>query len=309
MLLVRAGALGDLLLLWPVVAALRRAGHAVSLVAPARSASALVGPGAAVAAYDFDGPELAALLAGSPGDGPLAGAIAEADAVVAWTRSPPLQGLLAGRSRRLLVHDPAPPAGGPHAARWLARAIDPLVRDAEREVEATPPLPFTDVERAAAAQETRELPEGFVAVHAGSGSPSKNWPFERFVASARALASGRPWLFVAGPAERDAAPPADAVVARDWPPRRLGAALARAGLVLGNDSGVSHLAAAAGAPTLALFGPTDPALWAPVGPRVAVVRAPGGLLDSLGVDEVVAAGRALRSAASGPPSGSPGDRR
>jgi ADP-heptose:LPS heptosyltransferase len=302
-LLARAGALGDLLLLWPVVAALRRAGHDVALVAPARTGSALVGPGTADAVFDFDGPELAALLGGAPVDGPLGRAIAEADAVVVWTRSAPLLDLFSTRSRRLLVHDPAPPAAGPHAARWLARAIEPLVTGAEREVEATPPLPFTDDEQAAAALETRELPEGFLAVHAGSGSPSKNWPFERFVAAARALASGRPWLFVAGPAERGVEPPKGAVVARDWPLRRLGAALARAGLVLGNDSGVSHLAAAAGAPTLALFGPTDPAVWAPVGPRVAVVRAPGGLLDSLDVDEVVAAGRALRSAASGPASG------
>ena len=60
--------------------------------------------------------------------------------------------------------------------------------------------------------------------------------------------------------------------------RTLGAALSRAGLFLGNDSGASHLAAASGAPTLALFGPTDPALWAPVGPSVATLRAPRGVL-------------------------------
>ncbi len=97
--------------------------------------------------------------------------------------------------------------------------------------------------------------------------------------------------------------PADAVLARDWPLRLLGAALARAGVFLGNDAGVSHLAAAVGAPTLALFGPTDPALWAPVGPRVKTLRAPGGSLVDLELEAVLAAARALRSAASGPPSG------
>jgi ADP-heptose:LPS heptosyltransferase len=302
-LLVRAGALGDLLLLWPSIAALRRAGHDVSLVAPARSASVLVGPGAAEAAFDFDGPELAALLSGTPIEGPLAHALASADAVVAWTRSTPLREALARRSRRLLLHDPAPPASGPHAARWLARGIDSLVPGAERELETPPVLAFTDAEHAAAARATRELPEGFVAVLAGSGSPAKNWPYQRFVAAARALGSGRPWLLALGPAERDLEPPADAVVARDWPLRRLGATLARAGLVLGNDSGASHLAAAVGAETLALFGPTDPALWAPVGPRAAVLIAPRAALDALDVAAVVAAGRSLRSAASGPPSG------
>ncbi len=81
------------------------------------------------------------------------------------------------------------------------------------------------------------------------------------------------------------------VVARDWPVRTLGAALSRAGLFLGNDSGASHLAAASGAPTLALFGPTDPARWAPVGPSVATLRAPGGVLANLSVDAVAEVAR------------------
>jgi ADP-heptose:LPS heptosyltransferase len=275
----------------------------VDLLAPARTASVLVGPGAVSTLLDFDGPELASLLSGTATEGPLGRALARAEAVVAWTRSAPLRDALARRGGRLLLHDPAPPASGPHAARWLARGIELLVPGAEREVETPPVLAFTDREHADAARAMRELPEGFVAVLAGSGSPAKNWPFQRFVAAARALASGRPWLLALGPAERDLEPPEGAVVARDWPLRRLGAALARAGLVLGNDSGVSHLAAAVGAETLALFGPTDPALWAPVGPRTAVLIAPGGALEALEVAAVVAAGRSLTSAASGPPSG------
>ena len=55
---------------------------------------------------------------------------------------------------------------------------------------------------------------------------------------------------------------------------------------MGNDSGVSHLAAAFGAPTLALFGPTRSALWAPLGPRVRVLEAPEGRMDALEVEEV-----------------------
>ena len=48
--------------------------------------------------------------------------------------------------------------------------------------------------------------------------------------------------------------------------------LARASLYIGNDSGITHLAAAVGTPTLALFGPTDPAVWAPRGPNVRVAK-------------------------------------
>ncbi len=51
---------------------------------------------------------------------------------------------------------------------------------------------------------------------------------------------------------------------------------------IGNDSGITHLAAALGTPTLALFGPTDPAQWAPRGPHVRILHtgeASGSSLD------------------------------
>jgi ADP-heptose:LPS heptosyltransferase len=82
------------------------------------------------------------------------------------------------------------------------------------------------------------------------------------------------------------------VRAHHLPLRVLGALLARAALYVGNDSGVTHLAAAWGAPTLALFGPTDPAQWAPLGPRVRTLRAPDGRMPSLGVASVLEAARA-----------------
>jgi ADP-heptose:LPS heptosyltransferase len=43
-------------------------------------------------------------------------------------------------------------------------------------------------------------------------------------------------------------------------------------LFVGNDSGISHMAAALGIPTIAIFGPTDPVLWSPRGNKVVVVR-------------------------------------
>ena len=49
----------------------------------------------------------------------------------------------------------------------------------------------------------------------------------------------------------------------NWP-----AGWRRRGLYIGNDSGITHLAAAVGTPVLALFGPTDPEVWAPRGPHV-----------------------------------------
>ena len=49
--------------------------------------------------------------------------------------------------------------------------------------------------------------------------------------------------------------------------------MAGARLYVGNDSGITHLAAAVGAPVIALFGPTDPGIWGPRGSSVRIVRA------------------------------------
>jgi hypothetical protein len=67
----------------------------------------------------------------------------------------------------------------------------------------------------------------------------------------------------------------------------LAAMLCGARAFVGADSGPAHLAAQLGVPTLALFGPTDPAIWAPIGPRVRVLSpaTPCGM-DWLGVARV-----------------------
>ena len=62
------------------------------------------------------------------------------------------------------------------------------------------------------------------------------------------------------------------ILVENWPLGRLAALMRIASLYLGNDSGITHLAAACGAPTIALFGPTDPRIWAPRGPKVKIIR-------------------------------------
>jgi ADP-heptose:LPS heptosyltransferase len=287
-----------------VIFALHTAGHRVRLLAPSAPGAALLGPGAGQVeeVLPWEGLETATLLAGEPPPGRLGAVLAAADVVLAFTRSDSLLSALRGHARRVVAHDPSPPREGPHASVWLAQALATMGLGAD----APPPvLAWSETDHEHAGERTRGLPPGFVAVHPGSGSPTKNWPPERFATVATRLAAGHPWLLVLGPAEAQISDLEGSVVARNWPVRTLGAALSRAGLFLGNDSGASHLAAASGAPTLALFGPTDPALWAPVGPSVATLRAPRGALSDLTVDEVEKVAQRLRatSAASGPPSG------
>jgi len=65
--------------------------------------------------------------------------------------------------------------------------------------------------------------------------------------------------------------------------------LQKCALFLGHDSGISHLVAAVGTPCVLLFGPTDPAIWAPANPKVRVLRASNLTMDGIGVGEVLAA--------------------
>ncbi|MBL8179693.1 MAG: glycosyltransferase family 9 protein [Bryobacterales bacterium] len=108
--------------------------------------------------------------------------------------------------------------------------------------------------------------EAYAVVHPFSGSPRKNWPIERF----RALASelGMPVRWVAGPEEP--LPEAERFDSL-WD---LAHFLAGASLYIGNDSGITHLAAACGVPTIAIFLTSDPAVWAPRGAHVAILRQP-----------------------------------
>jgi ADP-heptose:LPS heptosyltransferase len=121
-------------------------------------------------------------------------------------------------------------------------------------------------------------PAGPIVVHPGSGSVKKNWPAERWVEWI--AAAGRPVRLVLGEVELEKFPGMQLAALRKAAaelrePKTyldlLDALTGAAGYV-GHDSGPTHLAAMIGLPTLALFGPTDPAIWSPLGPRVQCLR-------------------------------------
>jgi len=124
----------------------------------------------------------------------------------------------------------------------------------------------------------------WLALHPGSGSAAKNWPIENWLSSAGAVEKGLelPCLFILGPAEVHLTPIIEKFaggtrqirLVHNQPLPVVAGLLARARGYVGHDSGVTHLAAGLGRPTLALFGPTDPAHWGPRGPRVSIL-APG----------------------------------
>jgi hypothetical protein len=129
-------------------------------------------------------------------------------------------------------------------------------------------------------------PRNTVAIHPFSGSKKKNWPLHRYCELAAQLGCEVDWL--AGPEE-------ELPEARRFENlAELAAFIAGAHLYIGNDSGITHLAAAVGIKTLAIFGPKSPKIWEPRGENVYVVR--GRPLESLSVRVIAdAANRLLDS--------------
>ena len=124
---------------------------------------------------------------------------------------------------------------------------------------------------------------GFGVIHPFSGSPRKNWPLERFRELAERLSVPIRWC--AGPEEKldDAVRIANLYELACW--------LTAASFHIGNDSGITHLAAAVGIPVVAIFGPTDPGVWAPRGEQVRVVS---GKLEEITVEQVLVAVRSVQ---------------
>lgn len=126
-------------------------------------------------------------------------------------------------------------------------------------------------------------PRRDVVIHPGSGGRYKNWPLDCFTSLAEALqADGHAVTWCAGPAEAEWRFPEPVDCLRSESLVELGRVLAGARLYVGNDSGITHLAAAVGCPTVAVFGPTNPRVWAPLGKHVAVAKgAPWPTVDEV----------------------------
>ncbi len=268
-LLIRPGAIGDFLLCLPAMERLRAARTEVWAASRNLPLARFADRSRAIAATGLD-------LVGLPDVAPPAGLLDELrrfDSIVSWYGAgrAEFRQAVAGLPFRFLAA--VPPAGaGVHAADYYLRQVG-------GSGEAVPRLDCPAVEG------------GFVAIHPFSGSASKNWPLDRYRELARRLGLPVKWILERGGARVEgvrAEPFTDDLY-------ELACRLAGARLYIGNDSGITHLAAAAGAPVLALFGPTDPAVWAPRGPKVRVVATgrPGESMELIGLTEVLETAQTL----------------
>jgi heptosyltransferase-3 len=257
-LLIRPGAIGDFLLALPALECLRAGYTEVWAASRNLSLARFASRARSIPATGLD-------LLGLPGVAPPAGLIGELrtfDSIVSWYGSarPEFRQAVLDLGLPFEFLPALPEAGNQlHASDFYMRQAAAI---AGRTAEAIPRL---DCPRG---------DESFIAIHPFSGSPGKNWPLDRYRQLAELLQAQLPvkWILEPGAPRIEAVdiePPTEDLY-------RLACRLACARLYIGNDSGITHLAAASGTRVLALFGPTDPARWAPRGENVKVLSAPAG---------------------------------
>jgi heptosyltransferase-2 len=193
-----------------------------------------------------------------------------------------------------IVRGPAKIENSSHASRQLARPIEELGLPISNFASKLYP---SNEDRHCAREFLGGLEAPVVAFHPGSGSHEKNWPLQNWIGLGNDFLRDftGSLLIVSGEADEDQIGQLESIwqnprvrFAKHLPLPDLAAALENT-IFVGHDSGISHLAAAAGAKCILLFGPTDPAVWAPLNEDARVVRAPNGDLRGLDVDLVRAA--------------------
>ncbi len=255
-LVVHTGGIGDFLLTCPAIARLANDGPVTLLGRPDRLALGVAG-GIAEAAHDLDSVEFSSVFA-QPSSR-LRNFLAGFERAFVWMRDD--DGAIERAFRESGVPEvrcfPGLPPGtwDRHASDYYAACVGESAAPAFR-LALAPGSPARDI-----------------VIHPGSGGRRKNWPAGEFEALARLLSTrGRQILWSAGPAEEGLSLPETGDRLPEMPLVALGHVLANTALYVGNDSGITHLAASVGCPTLALFGPTDPRIWAPRGPQVRVIQ-------------------------------------
>jgi len=281
LLLWRLGALGDTVLLLPTLAALRAAAPARRLVLAGRPAycAPALWQGLVDDVIDAASPRLAALSSGAAP--PLGALPVGLEGAIVWSQAHETiaRGLRRAGLRHVVSAPPLPPS--PFAvSTYYGQAAAPFGA-APVPYRLDPPLEAIQAVAEAWRTATTACGEGdgaVVLLHPGAGSPAKRWPLASFLTLARALRDvGFCCCWTLGPEDEMLAGALYAAgegAAVLTPPdlAALVAIVQRAAVVVSADCGVAHVAALAGVPSVALFGPSDDRVWAPPSGKTTVLR-------------------------------------
>lgn len=286
-LLIHSGAIGDFVLTLSIVQAMRRAGHAPIRILGQPWYSQIAGPSDGVDAVDcLDASPWHTLFGEQPHQAVIAIESRGAPRLVI-----DMLGISDAASRamtsagvELLIRIDSRPQldSKDHITQQWADAF--RMQGVEWSIEAPRLETAADVA-------TRD---GAI-IHVGSGGRSKCWPLSNWIDLAKQFRrSGLGVSFLLGPTELESSTtfewdaslgPFGAII--EAPPfPELKRMISRSAVFLGNDSGITHLAAAMGTPTVAVFGATDPGIWRPMG---ALVTTSGRLNAWPGVNDVLSA--------------------
>ena len=288
-LVIFPGALGDLICAVPAIHAItrRHRDSSIELMARAELARFAVGRIGVAAAHSIDRREVSTLFSSQSQLDPAAveffGQFAAIYSFFAADDSNFRRSLEAAARGTVSFHRFRPDGEG-HISRLYLESVDASGESLDSHIN----ISTSDLVAAEhALNEVRATRGKFVLLFPGSGSPAKNWPIGRFIELAREISPLARPIVVLGPAEsgmnarvREAC--VETLQDLDLPTVAALAHLAAA--FVGNDSGASHLAAAAGCPGIVLFGPSDPARWRPLGDVTVLERKP---LEALHVAEVL----------------------
>ena len=339
-LVIRPGAIGDALLTFPVLKALREQfdGTYITLVSNAQVLPLAQAFGVAEETFDFQDIQWSALFS-SKGirTSFICDLLAQTDLAICWMRDP--EGIIernvkmSGIKRSIIA--PGRPSAGEHLhiVDYLARTIGlpdigtqftvrnrrqpkespstsvgarvddvglggPLWSPGGGEYDPFIDEPMTSGDPRQAIVKTNDTTTNrFIAIHPGSGAVEKCWPTSRFAEVIKRLwKQNYPVLLLSGPADTERVD--DLLQHLSLPPTpemfkmlthalllEVAQHLQQCRCYLGNDSGITHLAAMLGVPTVAIFGPTDPKIWQPVGPFVKVLQ--GHTLEDVTVDVAI----------------------
>lgn len=304
-LIIRPGAIGDTLLTFPIIQAIRNsyASPRITLVGNPAVLPLALAVGLVDETSDYGQLQWSSLFSST---GILSSAILEqlqhTDLAICWLRDPAgiveHNLLLAGVQKVVIA--PGRPPDGPqtgkqrHVVAYLAETVG------LQHLEMPYKLPLAPV---APAEHSLKPPDiQPIAIHPGSGGAQKCWPASSFAALIEHLwQHNYPILLLAGPADHErihkiqqllthtsqlsqlsqlsqssqsssTSRPNMLTTLIDAPLLHVARRLQQCKCYIGNDSGITHLSSMLSIPTLALFGPTDPSTWRPVGPYVTVIH-------------------------------------
>lgn len=281
-LVIRGGGVGDFVLTLPMLKRLKeyRKGAFLHLVGQTGIAAVAAGQGYFDSISELSDPLMAGLFRGhGPRSLELQNFLSQYELAVSFLNDS--DGVLKRNLTEFIRKSifVTTPDGTKHAAEHFVSHLETL----GLETELHPPRVVPSKRTSSAAcrwldANTVNMKRPVVAIHPGSGSRKKNWPPRHYGAVIDSLHECRiEALLIEGEADSETVPAVlkncqkKPAVARDLPLTTLAGVLAFCHSFLGNDSGISHLAASIGVPVTVLFGPTSPQVWRPLGPQVKVV--------------------------------------